>query len=261
MDLNVMLAFAERVVDEAEEMFTAGLGADPAEFKGPGDFVTEVDLEIESTVRAMLEETGIPVYGEEAGGAYNPEAVWIIDPIDGTSNYAAGNPLCAILLTLLIDERPAVTVTSIPLLNRRLTAILGGPLNVNGRQTPPLGDRHRLATQVGFSSLSSRSRSPFTSDERLEMLGILAAGSLRPRITGSVGVDLALTAQGIFDGAISFSPYVWDNASGVALVRASGGVVTDVTGREWTPQSTGVVAGTPSVHAQLMGIIDSVRNT
>lgn len=261
MDLRAMLALAERVVDEAEAMFVAGLGADPAEFKGPGDFATEVDLEIESSVRALLEDTDIPVYGEEAGGAYSSDAVWVVDPIDGTSNYAAGNPMCAILLSLLVEDQPVLAVTSLPLLHRRLTVVSGGPLMVNGREAPALTRRHRMVTQVGFSSVSSRSRSPFTSDERLEMLGILAAGSLRPRITGSVGADLALTAQGIFDGAISFSPYVWDNAAGVALVRAAGGVVTDIDGRDWTPDSTGVVAGTPEVHAELMSTINTVRNS
>lgn len=258
MDLSAMLALAERVVDEAEAMFVAGLGADPAEFKGPGDFATEVDLEIESAVRDMLADTAIPVYGEEAGGAYSSEAVWVVDPIDGTSNYAAGNPLCAILLSLLVKDQPVVAVTAIPLLGRRLTAVAGEGLLVNSRPAPRVPERNGLVTQVGFASVSTHSRSPFTSAERLQMLGILANGTLRPRITGSVGVDLALTAQGIFDGAISFSPYVWDNAAGVALVRAAGGVVTDIEGNDWTPASTGVVAGTPAVHAELMSTINTI---
>lgn len=261
MDLRAMLTLAERAVDEAEAMFVAGLGSDPAEFKGPGDFATEVDLEIESTVRALLEKTDIPVYGEEAGGAYSSDAVWVVDPIDGTSNYAAGNPLCAILLSLLVEDQPVLAITSLPLLRRRLTVVSGGPLLVNGREAPSLVTRHRMVTQVGFSSLGARSRSPFTTDERLEMLGLLSGASLRPRITGSVGADLALTAQGVFDGCISFSPHVWDNAAGVALVRAAGGVVTDITGRDWTPDSTGVVAGTAEIHAELMSTINTVRNS
>lgn len=259
-DLQSLLAIAERVVDEAEAIFIAGLGADPVEIKQPGDFATEVDLEIESTVRRMLiEETGIPVYGEEAGGAYTPSAVWIIDPIDGTSNYAAGNPMCAILLSLVLDDQPRIAVSSIPMLYRRLTTIDGESVRVNRRTIPPIGDRNRLVAQIGFSSVASPIKSPFSTTVRQRMLGFLADGPMRPRITGSVGVDLALTAQGIFDGAISFSPYMWDNAAGVAHVRAAGGIVTDVYGEPWSPRSTGVIAGTPSAHAEIMSTINKIE--
>lgn len=259
MDLTRHLAVAETVADEAEAMFVAGLGADPSEFKLPGDFATHADLEIEATVREMLEEaSGIHVYGEEAGGDYDPQAVWIVDPIDGTSNYAAGNPMCAILISLIVDGQPRVAVTSIPLLGRRLTMVDGGPVYVNGRPIEPIADRCELVSQVGFSSVSSPKTSGHSSGYRQEMLSRLASGPLRPRITGSVGVDLALTAQGIFDASVSFSPYVWDNAAGVALVRAAGGVVTDINGDAWHPQATGVVAGTPSAHAEIMGTMAEI---
>lgn len=259
-DLQALLAIAERVVGEAEAIFIAGLGTDLVEFKQPGELATEIDLEIEATVRRMLgEETGLPVYGEESGGEYASEAVWIVDPIDGTSNYAAGNPMCAILLSLVLDGQPRLAVSSIPMLQRRLTSVEGGPVHVNNRALPPIGDRGRLVSQIAFSSVASPVKSPFTTTFRQQMLGLLAGGPMRPRITGSVGVDLALTAQGIFDGAISFSPYMWDNAAGVALVRAAGGLVTDIYGDPWSPRSTGVIAGTPSAHAEIMGTIDQIE--
>lgn len=254
-----MLGVALAVVEEAEAMFTAGLGADPTEMKNPGDFATIIDLEIESAVRRMLtERTDIPVYGEEGGGEFSAAATWVIDPIDGTANYAAGNPMCSILLTLIEDGEPVISVTSLPLLRRRLTAVKGQGIRVNGRAVPTIKDRPLLVTQVGFSSIAAQHNSQFSGEVRLRLLGALARGPLRPRITGSVGVDLALTAQGVFDGAISFSPYVWDNSSGVGLVRAAGGVVTALDGSEWTPHSTGVVAGTPSAHAELMSTIGSI---
>lgn len=259
MDLRGYLEVAEKVTDEAEAMFVAGLGASPAEIKAAGDFATQVDLEVEATVRHLLREsTGIGVFGEEAGGDYDESAVWVVDPIDGTSNYAAGNPMCAILISLIIDGQPRVAVTSIPLLNRRLTAIDGEPVFVNGREQPLLTNRPPLVTQVGFSSVSSPHASGHPQGYRLDLLSRLATGPLRPRITGSVGIDLAFTAQGIFDAAVSFSPYMWDNAAGVALVRAAGGVVTDIDGAEWTPTSTGVVAGTPQAHEFIMGTMNEL---
>ncbi|AKK11416.1 inositol monophosphatase/fructose-1,6-bisphosphatase family protein [Corynebacterium uterequi] len=254
-----MLGIAEEAVDEAEAMFVAGLGADPAELKRAGDFATEVDLEIEATIRSVLtRRTAIPVLGEEEGGSYHSDAVWVVDPIDGTANYAAGNPLCAILVSLVIDGRPVVAVSAMPLLNRRLTTVDGESVLVNGRSLDGLADRDELVTQVGLSSIASSTRD-YPTSLRQELLARVARTRLRPRITGAVGVDLALTAQGVSDGTVSFSPHLWDNAAGVAHVRAAGGVVTDLDGAEWTPDSRGVIAGTPGAHATLFGILQDLR--
>lgn len=261
MDLAQHLKVAEQVTTDAEVMFVDGLGASPAAFKPPGDFATDVDLEIEATVRRQLRErTGIEVYGEEGGGPSHEEEIWVVDPIDGTSNYAAGNPLCAILISLITRGQPRVAVISIPLLKRRFTAIDGGAVFLNGRPIPPIVNRSELVTQVGFSSVSSPQTSGHTKTYRLDMLSRLASGPLRPRITGSIGVDLALTAQGVFDAAVSFSPYVWDNAAGVALVRAAGGVVTDIEGNDWSPASTGVIAGTPRAHQEIMSTMNEIAD-
>ena len=75
---------------------------------------------------------------------------------------------------------------------------------------------------------------------------------------GSTGIDLAYTAAGVLGGAISFGHHVWDHAAGVALVRAAGGVVTDLAGDDWTPTSRSALAGVPSVHAQILEIVASV---
>ena len=259
--LENMLAVAVSAVEDAERLFTDGLGAMPAHHKKQGDFATEVDLAIEALLRERLhEETGVDVYGEEAGGVYNAEATWIVDPIDGTSNYAAGNPSCAILVSLVLDDEPVVAVTSIPTLRTRLTAVKGGPVHLSGSPLPAIAERDALVAQVGFSSLGSKAGHVFSDASRFELLARLATSPLRPRITGSIGIDLGFTAPGIFDAAISFSPYVWDNAAGVLLVRSAGGVVTDALGQPWTPRSTGVVAGTASAHRLILQTMDDILN-
>ncbi|MGD7000939.1 inositol monophosphatase family protein [Corynebacterium halotolerans] len=261
MDSGELLKVAETVVAEAERMFIGGLGADPFELKAEGDFATEVDLKIETHLRRRLTElTAIPVFGEEAGGQKRQPMVWVVDPIDGTANYAAGNPMCSILVSLLVDGQPVVAVTAIPLLGRRLSAHEGSPLFLNGQPATPLRDRDKRVAQIGFSSVGSPLNSQFPSLVRQGLLSRLAETYLRPRITGSVGVDLAFTAQGIFGGAVSFSPHVWDNAAGVMLVRAAGGVVTDTEGRPWTPESAGVVAGNAQAHADILSTMDEILN-
>ena len=75
---------------------------------------------------------------------------------------------------------------------------------------------------------------------------------------GATGIDLAYTAAGILGGAISFGDHVWDHAAGVALVRAAGGIVTDLAGNDWTPRSRSALAGVPSVHGEILEIVRGV---
>lgn len=246
-----LLAFAEAIVDETTDRFRTGLGAKPAQFKGQGDFATEVDIAIETNLRRRLTQlTGIPVYGEESGGKL-AETVWVVDPIDGTANYSAGNPLCGTLVALVQDHQPVVAVADFPLLGRRLAAADGAPLRSVGG--PPSGfgggeDALGFDEARGHVGCSSHLQTPIFND--------LKRKGLRPRITGSVGLDSAFVAQGVFDGAVNFSPHAWDNAAGALFVRSAGGLVTDPYGEEWSVHSAGMVVGTPQVHAT---ILDSIR--
>ncbi|WP_080794172.1 inositol monophosphatase family protein [Corynebacterium pacaense] len=258
MEARELLAVAEAVVDDAETLFLEGFGAAPSQMKSPSDFATDVDFAIESHIRSMLGVmTGIPVIGEESGGATSGTR-WVIDPIDGTANFAARNPMCAILVSLVVDDTPVVGLTSMPLLGKRLTAFEGSPLLVNGQPQPPLREKSHLVAHVGFSSMATPRNAEFPSQLRRDLLSELTDSYLRPRITGSVGVDLAFTAQGIFGACVSFSPHIWDNSAGVMLVRAAGGVVTDTAGDQWKPGS-GVVAGTEKAHEILLSTIEKVR--
>lgn len=226
------------VLDRVEHIFREGLGVAPAVDKGDGDFATEVDVFIEGLLREELSRrTGIPVFGEETGGdsaLLRAGRVWVVDPVDGTANFSAGNPLCSILLTLLEDGQPRLAVTSLPVFHHRVTAVAGGPLLRNGR---PVVSRQET-TQVGLSEVGP--------------LAQALQGAFRPRITGSVGVNLSFCAQGVFCGAVSSSPNVWDNAAGVLLVQASGGIATAPDGSPWTPFSPGVVAGDRATHAVII---------
>lgn len=260
-DLRELYHIGEAVLDTAEEMFLQGLGSDPTHFKKPGDFATEIDLSIERYLRQTLSSlTGIPVFGEEYGGDDEPPQ-WVVDPVDGTANFAAGNPMCCVLLSLVVDNEPVIGLTSVPVTRQRFGAFKGSPLFVNGRAQAPLKDRPSMAAHVGFSSVSSPAESGFPSMLRQGILGDLTRTYLRPRITGSVGIDLAYTAAGIFEGAVSFSPYLWDNAAGVALVRAAGGVVTDIDGNPWEVGGTGAVVGSPRGHATIVELIQKYRQS
>lgn len=247
-DVQELLAFAEAAVDSVEEQFISGLGASPAHYKGPGDFATEMDLLIERQLRQTLTQfTGIGVLGEEDGGNQQllETTAWVVDPIDGTANYSAGNPMCGILVALLHEARPVAAVASLPLLGRRVAAIESGEIrSVGGRPHGLGGAIHPDDEARGHVGCSSH----ITPD----LFSAISRTGLRPRMTGSVGVDTTFVAQGVFDGAVNFSPYPWDNAAGALLVTAAGGVATDPEGNPWTVHSPGLICGTPQVHAALM---------
>lgn len=258
-DVTGSLHAAEAAVDAAREIFVNELGAAPALHKTSGDFATAADIAVEKLLRTHLtRDTGIGVYGEEQGGALDEHACWVVDPIDGTSNYSTGNPNCAILVSLLVEGQPVVAVVDAPLLGMRLTATDGEPVHLNGRALPPIRVSD-TARHVGIGSLFSRGEDDMPSHQRLQLVGELARAHLRPRISGSVGIDLAFAAQGIYQAAVSFSPNVWDNAAGILLARSAGAVATAGDGTEWHPGSTGAVVGTAKAHAAVMGAFGAVH--
>lgn len=251
---------ASAILDAATALFLVGHRADSAVRKKGNDFATEVDLAIErQVVAALVAATGIEVHGEEFGGpAVDSRWVWVLDPIDGTINYAAGSPLAAILLGLLHDGVPVAGLTWMPFTYQRYTAVAGGPLIKNGVPQPPLADAELANVLVGVGTFSADSRGQFPGRYRLAVLEKLSRVSSRLRMHGSTGIDLVFVADGILGGAISFGGHVWDHAAGVALVRAAGGVVTDLAGQPWTPASRSALAGPPRVHAQILEILGSI---
>ncbi len=259
MDLGALVEKAAAILDDATEPFLAGHRADSAVRKKGNDFATEVDLAIErQVVDALVDATGIGVHGEEFGGPdVGSPWVWVLDPVDGTFNYAAGSPMAGILLGLLHDGDPVAGLTWLPFIDQRYTAVVDGPLLKNGVPQPALGPVVLADSLVGAGSFSADARGRFPGRYRIAVLENLSRVSSRLRMHGSTGLDLAYVADGILGAAISFGGHVWDHAAGVALVRAAGGVVTDVTGEPWTPGSDSALSAGPGAHAEILEILRS----
>src|ERR1700761_7948208 len=261
MDLDALVAEASAILDAAVPGFLSGHRADSAIAKKGNDFATEVDLAIERQVVAALEEaTGIGVHGEEFGGtAVESPWVWVLDPVDGTFNYAAGSPMAAILLGLLHDGDPVAGLTWLPFMNERYAAVVGGAVMKNGVPQPPLKKTDLNASIIGVGTFNADSRGRFPGKYRVEVLQELSRVSSRMRMHGTTGIDLAYVADGVLGGSISFGDHVWDHAAGVALVRAAGGVVTTLTGEQWTPDSRSARPPAPGCHGQLLDMFPSVE--
>ncbi|WP_293791287.1 inositol monophosphatase [uncultured Corynebacterium sp.] len=295
LDTRSLLAIAEAAVDEAETTFTAAVGAEPEVIKSPGDFATEADLTVERQLRTLLTQyTGLPVHGEEfgtvrpgevpgenvtesnpsdamadgldgprrksleAGDQELPETFWVVDPIDGTANYAVGNPFACILVSLVHQGQTMISVTEMPLLGKRITARRGHGLLVDGHPSRAMPPSDPGVTQISFGSILSQRRGNLPISYRQDMLNEIGKSYPRMRVTGSVGIDLAFTAAGVFGGTVTFSPNLWDNAAGILAVEENGGIATDFAGNPWRPGVSGLVAGEPEVHATLLQHIQAV---
>jgi myo-inositol-1(or 4)-monophosphatase len=260
MDLTALVEKASTILDAAVPRFLDGHRADSAVSKKGNDFATEIDLAIErQVVSALQATTGIGVHGEEFGGTdVDSPWVWVVDPVDGTFNYAAGSPMAAILLALLHDGDPVAGLTWLPFMGDRYTTVAGGPLIKNGKPQPLLETTDLSDSLVAVGTFSADSRGRFPGRYRLALLENLSRVSSRLRMHGSTGIDLVYVADGILGAAISFGGHVWDHAAGVAHVRSAGGIVTDLAGKPWTPASRSVLAAAPGAHGEILEILRGV---
>ncbi|KIQ19654.1 inositol monophosphatase [Rhodococcus sp. Leaf7] len=260
LDLDSLAGTARGLLDGIHDRFVAGAGAPSAVAKGPDDFATAVDLELERRlVEELQEQTQIPVHGEEFGGPpVDSGTVWVLDPIDGTFNYSYGLPTAGTLLALMVDGTPVIGLTWLPLIGQRFWAVDGGPVYRDGDALPRLSTTSLSSSVVGFGAFNIDSRGRLPGAYRVQLLSDISRVSSRIRMHGSTGLDLAYTAAGTLGASIVFGHHAWDNAAGAMLVRAAGGVVTDLAGEQWTSASTSVLAAAPGVHEEVLNILAHV---
>lgn len=255
-DPQRLLTVGTELLDGVVEHFRDNVGAPGAVDKGGHDFATQVDLELERRLGAgLIERTGIPVHGEEFGGPrLDAGTVWVIDPVDGTFNYSVGLPMAGVLLALVHDGVPVLGLTWLPLVGQRIAGAVGGPVTCNGEPLAPLGRRSLSDSVIALGALNIEGRGRYPGRYRIAALGELSRRVSRLRMHGSTGADLAYTAAGVLDAAVGFGDHPWDNAAGVALVRAAGGVVTDLSGRDWDISSPSVVVGAPGAQQEMLQV-------
>jgi myo-inositol-1(or 4)-monophosphatase len=218
--------------------------------KGDRDFATDMDLEIETAIRAALVEAapGVPFLGEEQGGAeLDGPAVWVLDPIDGTINFARGSQLCTISLSLVVAGQPVLGIVDAPLLDERFVAREGGGAFLNGRRIAVSRVGELREAIVGVADFKVGVGSEEENRVHLALLAGLAHECLRVRMHGSAALDLAWLAAGRLEATVMLSNLPWDVTAGLLLVREAGGVVFDYDGSRHDTASRYTIASVPAL--------------
>lgn len=256
---TAMLLAAERAVDLGAELVRRGrahYGAMIA--KGDRDYATAIDVEIERVIREVLSEAapGIAFLGEEEGlTPAEADALWVLDPIDGTINFSKASPLCGISLALLEAGRPTLGIVDLSLLGERYVAREGMGAFMSGRRIAVSEVGGLGEAMIGFADFAVGTGSAGENALHLEVMRLLALRSLRIRVHGSASLDLAWLSAGRLNASLMLSNLPWDVSAGVLLVQEAGGEVYDLDGSPYSPGSTFTIASEPGLKEPLLAVV------
>jgi myo-inositol-1(or 4)-monophosphatase len=256
---NAMQKAARRLVRDFAEVEQLQVS-----IKGPGDFVSQADIRAEQTIRTELERArpGYAMLLEEGGavGSANWTWRWIVDPLDGTTNYLHGVPHWCISVAL---ERRTDTGSEIvagciynPVNDEMFWAEKGAGAFLNERRLRVSARRDLkdalFATGIPFAAVAASRRLAFA-----RTLGTLMPVVAGIRRFGAAALDLAYVAAGRYDGYWELGPKPWDVAAGALIVREAGGYATDVAGGElqMNPAGIDIVAANPHLHPKLLEVV------
>jgi myo-inositol-1(or 4)-monophosphatase len=225
--------------------------------KGPNDFVTEVDRVAETTIIDILLEAypGHGILAEESGrarGAQNSEYVWIIDPLDGTTNFLHGFPVYAVSIALAFRGVVQQAVVYDPTRNDLFYASKGRGAFLNDRRLR-VSKRLRLAEGLIGTGFPFRKGDNFKRYLKMfEAVMQSCAGLRRP---GAAALDLCYVAAGYYDGFFETGLQPWDIAAGSLMITEAGGLIGNFTGESDFLFQREVVAGTPKIYGQLVQLL------
>ena len=246
---DARLKSASEVVRQAGALALASFrnAALVIERKGVQDYVTAVDRAVEELIvdRLRAQFPGDAFLGEEGGlrtGASNDGALWVIDPIDGTTNYARGLPLWCISLALVYAGEIALGLIFNPVSDEFYCAVRGHGVSCNGRPIRVSGEQSPEAARIGMGFSYRRPPAAHVRD----IARLLDAHCEYARL-GSGALGLAFVADGRFDGY--YEPHInsWDVLAGLCLVREAGGWVSDFLAGDGLLNGNPILACTPAL--------------
>ena len=253
--MNVMLAAARKAgrslardFGEVEQLQVS--------LKGPANFVSAADHRAEEILFSELSRAR-PGYGllmEERGEVKGADAThrWIVDPLDGTTNFLHGIPIFAISIALERDGEIVAGLVYNPANHETFMAEKGKGAFLNDKRIR-VAARSELAAAVIGTGIPHSGRP--NHDLFLKELRAVMGASAGVRRTGSAAIDRAWTAAGRFDGFWEHGLRAWDMAAGIVILREAGGYVSDCAGKDKMLEDGGIVAGNETIHLKLLKLL------
>jgi myo-inositol-1(or 4)-monophosphatase len=250
------LAFARRTARQAGDILRRGLHRRrEIHLKGRVDLVTQYDLKSERLITRALRQAfpDHAILAEESGATRRQSShLWVIDPLDGTTNYAHGHPAFCVSIGLQVDGAMVLGVIYDPVRDEMFHAVAGQGGFLNSRRIHVSAQTRlpRSLLSTGFPYDIAES-----AIDNLDNFGRMYKASQGIRRGGSAALDLCYLACGRFDGFWELKLHPWDTAAGIVIVAEAGGKITDFHGRPYSIFGMEILASNGHIHRQMQKIL------
>jgi len=228
-------------------------GPNRVSYKKDSSVVTNIDFEAEKTIIKLIKKNfpSHNILAEEIGGRVGENYTWIIDPLDGTTNYISRMPFFSTSIALFYRRKPILGIIFNPISKEFYFAEKGRGAYLNGKRIK-IG-RKRILLKSVLALGRGRAREDFI---KLQKVLEKAIGKCHTfRIWGSTSLGLCYVASGRIDGYIDVGSKPWDYAAGILIVKEAGGRVTDFRGKEWEIKTKNVVASNKEINKLLLYLL------
>ncbi len=261
-DKEKILAVAREAAMEAGKYLVTSYNSSfrpEVEFKGVVDLVTEFDRRSQAIICDIIKRNfpGHSILAEEdLEVVKDRDLLWLIDPIDGTTNFAHSLPLFSVSIAFMKGGESIMGVVFVPLLGEMFYAVRGGGAYLNDKKIAVSGekelDKSLLATGFPYDRMESI-------ESYIQPFRRFVINSRGVRRMGSAAIDLAYTAAGRIDGFWEAKLQPWDMAAGFLLVQEAGGQVTDFSGNPFQPFMKECLASNGRIHSRMLDILQYER--
>lgn len=217
--------------------------------------VTDVDLKAEKAIIKLIKKNfpSHSILSEEIGGKIGEKYTWVIDSLDGTTNYTRSIPFFSISIALLCQRNPILGVVFNPINKELYFAEKGKGAFLNGKRLK--GGQQKILSKAIISFNKYRAKEDFKKLHRI--IGITGGKCATFRILGSVALALCYLAAGKVDALFGIGNSPWDFAAGALIIKEAGGKVTNLEGKDWQINEKNIIAANEKIHNQLLKLIKS----
>ncbi|OGY22913.1 MAG: hypothetical protein A2172_03180 [Candidatus Woykebacteria bacterium RBG_13_40_15] len=220
--------------------------------KQDASWATEIDKLSENKIISIIKEN-FPTHSinaEESGfSKKDSEYLWLVDPLDGTTNYATHLPLFAVSIALVVKNEVQVGVVYDPVHENLYVAEKNKGARLNDAIIRVTATEKLKDSMIGYT------RPWYIKEKFVKTFSKVELSTRTPKMLGSTALHLCYVASGVLDASIVFPPSSWDFAAGVLIVEEAGGKVTELSGKPWSLESKDILATNGKIHEQLLEIL------